>query len=258
METTPEKPNNDSTTSMVFYESYMLAAQEAELNAEEKNQFYEGLMRYAFYKQLPNFQKPVMRGMFSAMKISIDNNSKKLQRQRAARENGKKGGAPKGNKNAAKTIVMEVLPDENPSAPPVTPDVTLVTKQPNETTQKSPGEAKQPIVTTISNYNSNYCSNSSYNTNSVSLSLSHTKEDEKEEREKEERELITGKKYTNIQDRNAAFYKSLLPYVAEFGPEHIRSFYEYWVEPTQNKTQLRFETQIGWDLETRLRRWKTK
>ena len=59
-----------------------------------------------------------------------------------------------------------------------------------------------------------------------------------------------------IQERNINFYKSLLPYIPKYGLDRIRKFYEYWVEPTQDRRLLRFEQEANWNLEARLNRWK--
>ena len=51
------------------------------------------------------------------------------------------------------------------------------------------------------------------------------------------------------------FYYSLVPYVATYGKEMIRDFYDYWSETNKSKTKMRWETEKTWVVNLRLRRW---
>ena len=221
---------NDKKSSMVFYESYMLSAKEAQLSPAQRCEFYEALMSYVFYQETPNFDSVIMRCLFTAFKVSIDNNLRKLARHRAAVENGKKGAAKRYSVNNCKS--------NNNLANDL---------------------AKNQNVASISNSNSNS------NSNSVSVCVStlentHTQTNTQTdtEREKnntvEERETFTATK--TIQERNMDFYKSLLPFIPKYGLQHISKFYEYWGEPTQDRRFLRFEKEVNWNLQARLNRWK--
>ena len=83
----------EKLSSMIFYESYMLSAQEAQLTPAQRCEFYEALMHYVYYQEMPHFDSLIMRCLFSAFKINVDNNIRKLARHRAAVENGGGKGA---------------------------------------------------------------------------------------------------------------------------------------------------------------------
>lgn len=55
--------------------------------------------------------------------------------------------------------------------------------------------------------------------------------------------------------RQEDFYYSLAPYVATFGKEMIREFYDYWSETNKSQTKMRWETEKTWVLNLRLQRW---
>ena len=82
--------------SFVFYKSFYSAINE--LPNEYKLEVLEAIMEYNFNGIIPELT-PVAKAMFLLMKPNIDNAT---QRYEASVENGKKGGAPKGNSNAKK------------------------------------------------------------------------------------------------------------------------------------------------------------
>ena len=97
-----------SQSSMIFYESFMLSAIEAKLSMTSRCIFYEGILRYYYYDQLPDFKSPKLRALFLAMRVNLDNSKANYARHLTAVENGKKGGAPRGNRNACKSADKEV------------------------------------------------------------------------------------------------------------------------------------------------------
>lgn len=61
---------------------------------------------------------------------------------------------------------------------------------------------------------------------------------------------------TPLEDRQKSFYDSLIPFVAKYGREMIRDFYNYWSEPDRAaKPKMRFEKEKTWSLERRLETW---
>ena len=67
---------------------------------DERLQMYEAIILYGLYQETIEFNNPVLRSLFALVKPVIDSSQ---NRHRAAKENGKKGGAPKGNQNARKS-----------------------------------------------------------------------------------------------------------------------------------------------------------
>lgn len=55
--------------------------------------------------------------------------------------------------------------------------------------------------------------------------------------------------------RQEDFYYLLAPYVATYGKEMIREFYDYWSETNKSQTKMRWETEKTWVLNLRLQRW---
>lgn len=83
--------------SFIFYSSYYDAI--SELPEEEQGLIYKAIIDYAMAKKEPKDLTPACRMCFKLIKPTID---AALSRYDASVENGKKGGAPKGNCNAQK------------------------------------------------------------------------------------------------------------------------------------------------------------
>lgn len=83
--------------SFIFYSSYYDAI--SELPEDEQGLIYKAIIDYAIAKKEPHNLTPACRMCFKLIKPTID---AALSRYDASVENGKKGGAPKGNSNAQK------------------------------------------------------------------------------------------------------------------------------------------------------------
>lgn len=79
--------------SFIFYRSFKDSL--SELSADDKLLMYEAISDYALNKTEPNLSG-FPKALFSLIRPQLDANWKRF-------ENGSKGGAPKGNKNALKT-----------------------------------------------------------------------------------------------------------------------------------------------------------
>lgn len=87
--------------SFVFYSSFYEALKE--LPEETQLELYKALCEYSFNDNIPELS-PVAKAMFTVMKPNID---KAAARYTASVENGRKGGAPKGNNNAHKNNLKQ-------------------------------------------------------------------------------------------------------------------------------------------------------
>jgi hypothetical protein len=58
-----------------------------------------------------------------------------------------------------------------------------------------------------------------------------------------------------VEERVREFGKTLAPFVAVYGKEMIRDFYDYWTEGNNKNTKVRFEMERTWDVQKRLARW---
>ncbi|MFA6058931.1 MAG: Lin1244/Lin1753 domain-containing protein [Taibaiella sp.] len=67
---------------------------------------------------------------------------------------------------------------------------------------------------------------------------------------------ITEVKIQRRQEREDIFYKSLVPFVVDYGKEMLREFYDYWSEPNKSGTKMKWEMERTWDLKRRLAKWQ--
>ena len=258
---------NANPESLIFYRSYVEAAREAGVSLEDRALFYEGIIDYATLRQIPEFSNPILKGLFVVCKANIDANLHKYEQRMSAVENGKKGGAPKGNKNAAKKkakdeqddkTLQKAKSDKKSEERDLEQEKTYSTElEENNTSQveeKETTENKQkttPKTTINENVDENvYDNENKNNTSNTSCFL------EKEKKENNEREII--KEQPTLQQRNEEFYKSLIPYAKKYGPKAITEFYYYWAEPNREKTMLRFEMEKTWLMEPRIERWMSQ
>lgn len=73
----------------------------------------------------------------------------------------------------------------------------------------------------------------------------------KEDKPKKTKEEIAAA----TEKRKKKFGQDLVPYVATYGKDMIRKFYDYWSETNKSKTRMRCETEKTWDLNLRLQNW---
>ena len=58
-----------------------------------------------------------------------------------------------------------------------------------------------------------------------------------------------------IEARSQIFKDSLLKYKDKHQVNMLKEFYNYWTEPNQSKTKMRFELEKTWSLDRRLETW---
>lgn len=73
----------------------------------------------------------------------------------------------------------------------------------------------------------------------------------KEDKPKKTKEEIAAA----TEKRKKKFGQDLVPYVATYGKDMIRKFYDYWSETNKSKTMMRCEIEKTWDLNLRLQNW---
>ena len=93
---------NDNADTFVFYPTFLTSI-EAIKNVAMRLAMFEAVSNYGVYGTLPDFTEAdpngLLDGMFLQMRFAIDDAKAKRSTNR---ENGSKGGAPKGNRNACK------------------------------------------------------------------------------------------------------------------------------------------------------------
>lgn len=102
-------------------------------------------------------------------------------------------------------------------------------------------------IITICNYDSYFAADVDKPKNEPKEEVDKPKEDAPK-KTKEEIAIATEK-------RKEKFYQELVPYVATYGKDMIRKFYDYWSETNKSKTRMRCETEKTWDLNLRLQNW---
>lgn len=60
----------------------------------------------------------------------------------------------------------------------------------------------------------------------------------------------------DMELRKEKFYQSLVPYVAKYGKDMVRAFYDYWTEKTYGGQKMRFEKQQAFEISKRLATWQ--
>ena len=103
--------NNDvkNPDSFVFYRSFLDAIKEAD--EKSQLQLYQAIALYALNREEPQLQGMV-KAVWMVIKPQLDANFKKYVNGCKGASHGKKGGAPKGNRNARKTTPKQ--PQNNP------------------------------------------------------------------------------------------------------------------------------------------------
>jgi len=64
--------------------------------------------------------------------------------------------------------------------------------------------------------------------------------------------VLLEKEPKDINARSENFYKSLVPFVDEYGQKLVRSFFEYWSEANKSQTKMRWEMQKTFEIKKRL------
>ena len=62
----------------------------------------------------------------------------------------------------------------------------------------------------------------------------------------------------STEKRKEKFYQELVPYVATYGKDMVRQFYDYWTEPNKSRTKMRYELERTWDTKRRLNTWASR
>jgi hypothetical protein len=70
--------------------------------------------------------------------------------------------------------------------------------------------------------------------------------------------VINSKSKPSLETRSLAFKESLRPFLNQYGADMLKSFYNYWSEPNQSKTKMKFELEKTWDNSRRLVNWSKR
>lgn len=93
--------------------------------------------------------------------------------------------------------------------------------------------------------------------NNINIDDEYNINQTKETEEKKETPKGGKKEKTSagLEKRKHDFGESLIPYVAKYGRETVRAFYDYWTEPNRSNTKMLYELERTWDVGRRIARW---
>ena len=159
---------NDNADTFVFYPTFLTSI-EAIKNAAMRLAMFEAVANYGVYGTLPNFTETdpngILDGMFLQMRFAIDDAKAKRSTNR---ENGSRGGAPKGNKNACKNNRKQLNSTENKQNNPnvnVNDNVNANVISSNEDKAKSVKRFVAPTLDEIQDY----CKEKEFNVDAASI-----------------------------------------------------------------------------------------
>jgi len=235
--------------------------------AEVRLEVYEAIVDYGLDGIVPADLQPMAQLAFHFAKKTIDEDNERQERISQVRSQaGRKGGAPKGNKNARR--------DENKQKQAKTSknkQNNLLLEYPAEREKNGAMDGME----TVDNVNvTETQEQNKQNKQMLEYSLKAQKQSsQKEEKassphtpylEKEENASTLPRVYayardgTALERRRTAFYDSLVPYVEKYGRDMIREFFDYWSEENQAHTKMRYEMEKTWGLSRRLATWSQK
>ena len=159
---------NDNADTFVFYPTFLTSI-EAIKNAAMRLAMFEAVANYGVYGTLPDFTDAdpngLLDGMFLQMRFAIDEAKAKRSTNR---ENGSRGGAPKGNKNACKNNRKQPNSTENKQNNPnvnVNDNVNANVISSNEDKAKSVSRFVAPTLDEIQGY----CKEKGFNVDAASI-----------------------------------------------------------------------------------------
>ncbi len=79
--------------------------------------------------------------------------------------------------------------------------------------------------------------------------------EENKKKESGKKEKTKKSEANTLEERQQAFYAELTPYVETYGRDMVRAFFDYWSEPTQQRTKMRWQLEKTWDTKRRLGTW---
>lgn len=62
----------------------------------------------------------------------------------------------------------------------------------------------------------------------------------------------------SLETRTLAFKEKLVPFKNKYSIDLLKNFFDYWTEPNQSKTKMRFELEKTWSIERRLNTWANR
>lgn len=159
---------NDNADTFVFYPTFLTSI-EAIKNAAMRLEMFEAVANYGVYGTLPDFTDAdpngLLDGMFLQMRFYIDEAKAKRSTNR---ENGSRGGAPKGNKNACKNNRKQPNSTENKQNNPnvnVNDNVNANVISSNEDKAKSVSRFVAPTLDEIQGY----CKEKGFNVDAAAI-----------------------------------------------------------------------------------------
>lgn len=194
-----------------------------------KLECFQAISHYGFYRnfgevELSDMAKGLLAGIIPQLEGGWEAYEKQCERNR---ENGTKGGAPKGNRNAKK-------------------------EEANENNPKQPTRLKSVVSIKHSD------SDIDLDSDKIKNKIQKSKESANAPKKGETLSLKPSNGNSSFDERLSLFTESIRPYVAKYGKEMCNDFHAYWTEANKSKTKMRFELEKTWDIGRRLATWAKK
>jgi len=239
LKTTKKADNIMARDSFIFYASFYEA-----MKCLADNDYIavsKAVNEYALYGNEIELSG-IANGFFQLIKPQIDANNRR-------RENGLKGGAPSGNRNARKQPnapefdfknnqeLTEKQPKNNQKQPNVNVNVNVNDNKKENIKKKDVADATTPLPETVDFKKSDSTENPA------------SPEKEKGCAEKEKAKAKT------IEERAIDFWNELERYKGSYGCEMLQAFYTYWTEYNEGGRKMRYEMEKTFSLPRRLETW---
>lgn len=115
-----------------------------ELSDSEYRQMIQAIQKYAKSGELPKFEDRTMRSVFKLVRKAIDRNTERYDKKcQKNKENGKLGGAPKGNQNAKRKTTETT---QNNRTVEKTTETTLPEREREREPERDRGRECKPVV----------------------------------------------------------------------------------------------------------------
>lgn len=235
--------------SFTFYGSFFDTIKN--LEPELRLELYDAIIMFALTGRKAKQLSSVASIIFKTIQPQLANDI-------ARYENGKKGGAPRGNNNAKKTTEKQpkrdlvVLKTTKNQPNGILVDLKTTEKQPKNNRKTTKNNQKNDELHPI--YSNINITNKENTTISDEIVVKESDDDDLDKLFSCDKiESVETKK--TLADRQKDFHDSLIPFVGEYDNDMLRAFYDYWSELENGGEQMRFEKQTFFSVGRRLATW---
>lgn len=209
-----------------------------ELPAKVRAEVYVAIIEYGLTGETPQL-KSMARMAFNFVKTEIDRETAELERKRDRSERMRGVAMNRWQKGVAGEEPLQCSDAQEPTH--------MQTHMPTNADAYAQKSSSHTYIKNKYKEESNIYNNINLKDNNI-----------KKERESRKREKEPEAAPNALQRRKEDFYNSLVPFVARYGRETIRAFFDYWSEPNRSATKMRCELERTWQTARRLAVWASR